>query len=128
MTGDAVSPPFAPASFDVVMNRHLLWTLRDPRRAFSNWLELLRPGGALLAFDGQWFMNADEPGNPVFDQHYTPDTRAALPFMVLSEASEVVELALEVGFRQAAVEDLPAELRTTDSVGTQPPFLLTARS
>jgi ubiquinone/menaquinone biosynthesis C-methylase UbiE len=50
--GDAVAPDFAPASFDAVTSRHLLWTLREPARAMVNWRRLLRPGGRLVAVDG----------------------------------------------------------------------------
>jgi ubiquinone/menaquinone biosynthesis C-methylase UbiE len=53
--GDAVAPQFSPASFDAVTSRHLLWTLREPVRAFANWRALLRPGGRAVAFDGFWF-------------------------------------------------------------------------
>jgi SAM-dependent methyltransferase len=34
--GDAVAPDFAPASFDAVTSRHLLWTLREAARAMVN--------------------------------------------------------------------------------------------
>jgi SAM-dependent methyltransferase len=47
--GDAMTPPFPPASFDVVANRNVIWTLLDPQKAFSNWFNLLRPGGRVLA-------------------------------------------------------------------------------
>ncbi|MFO7779562.1 MAG: class I SAM-dependent methyltransferase, partial [Nitriliruptoraceae bacterium] len=45
--GDAADPPLAPASVDVVLARHLLWTLPDPHRALATWTRLLRPGGTL---------------------------------------------------------------------------------
>lgn len=38
-------------SFDVITNRHLVWTLVDPPAAFAEWFALLRPGGKLLIVD-----------------------------------------------------------------------------
>jgi SAM-dependent methyltransferase len=50
--GDAADPPFAPASFDVVLSRYVLWTMVDPAWTLSNWLLLLRPGGRRDPGDG----------------------------------------------------------------------------
>src|SRR4029077_10576018 len=36
LLGDAIAPDFPGADFDVITNRHLLWTLRDPHAAFTN--------------------------------------------------------------------------------------------
>lgn len=41
-------------AFDAVVCRHLVWTLSDPASAFSDWRRVLRPGGTLLVFDGNW--------------------------------------------------------------------------
>ncbi|MGI5239547.1 hypothetical protein [Dactylosporangium sp. CA-139066] len=62
--------------------RHLRWTLREPAIAMANWRRLLRPGGRLVAVDGFWFTGGDD-GPPLFAEHYTAGTRAALPFMQL---------------------------------------------
>lgn len=40
------------ASFDVVTNRHLVWTLVDVPAAFREWFEVLKPSGKLLIVDG----------------------------------------------------------------------------
>ena len=40
------------ASYDVITNRHLVWTLVDAPAAFKEWFELLKPGGKLLIVDG----------------------------------------------------------------------------
>lgn len=41
-------------SYDAIVCRHLVWTLTDPDAAFAEWLRLLKPGGRLLVFDGDW--------------------------------------------------------------------------
>ncbi|RZN34687.1 MAG: class I SAM-dependent methyltransferase [Methanosarcinales archaeon] len=38
--------------FDAVINRHLLRTLPNPKRAVSEWKLVLRPGGKVLIIDG----------------------------------------------------------------------------
>ena len=39
-------------SYDVIVNRHLVWTLVDVPAAFAEWFALLKPGGKLLIVDG----------------------------------------------------------------------------
>jgi ubiquinone/menaquinone biosynthesis C-methylase UbiE len=51
--GDAEQLPFAPASFDLVISRHVLWTLPHPEAAIDEWLRVLRPGGRLVVVDSQ---------------------------------------------------------------------------
>lgn len=41
-------------SYDVVVTRHLVWTLVDPKQAFAEWLRVLKPGGTLLIVDGDF--------------------------------------------------------------------------
>jgi SAM-dependent methyltransferase len=50
--GDAGAPPLAPASYDVVLSRHVLWAMPSPAAALERWLGLLRPGGRLLLVEG----------------------------------------------------------------------------
>src|SRR5206468_3021479 len=51
---DAEQLPFTPASFDLVISRHLLWTLPHPEAAVDEWIRVLRPGGRLVVVDGQF--------------------------------------------------------------------------
>ena len=50
---DAENLPFAAASFDLVITRHVLWTLPHPDAALGEWIRVLRPGGRLAVIDGQ---------------------------------------------------------------------------
>ncbi len=54
--GDASAPTGAPggAAYDVVLARHLLWTLPDPHEALRRWVALVRPGGRLALVEGRW--------------------------------------------------------------------------
>ena len=50
--GDAEDPPFEAGTFDVVVTRHLLWTLPHPDTAVQNWKKVLKKGGVLIVIDG----------------------------------------------------------------------------
>jgi len=50
---DAEQLPFPAASFDIVVSRHLLWTLPNPHSAMDEWIGVLRPGGRLIVIDSQ---------------------------------------------------------------------------
>lgn len=54
LVGDAAAPPVGEERFDVVLVRHVLWTLPDPGRVLRHWCGLLRPGGRLVLVEGVW--------------------------------------------------------------------------
>ena len=56
--GDAADPPFAAASFDVVLARHVLWAFENPHAVLQRWVDLLSPGGRLILIEGQWSTGA----------------------------------------------------------------------
>jgi ubiquinone/menaquinone biosynthesis C-methylase UbiE len=120
---DAVAPSCPPASFDAVTSRHFLWTLREPALAMADWRRLLRPGGRLVAVDGFWFTEWRKDGEapPLFAEHYTEATRAALPFMHLDRPEPILEALAAAGF-----VDVRAERRPDLSVGGGVPYLITA--
>ncbi|MGW1540323.1 class I SAM-dependent methyltransferase [Streptomyces sp. NPDC002309] len=54
LVGDAAEPPVERERFDVVLVRHVLWTLPDQSGALRHWRALLRPGGRLVLVEGVW--------------------------------------------------------------------------
>ena len=48
------SCPSPTDSFDLVVSRHVLWTLPHPEAAIDEWIRVLRPGGRLAVIDGQF--------------------------------------------------------------------------
>jgi len=56
--GDAYDPPLPPASYDVVLSRHVLWAMPSPATALERWAGLLRPGGRLVLVEGRWSTGA----------------------------------------------------------------------
>lgn len=52
--GDAEDLPFHDEIFDVVVNRHLLWTMLNPEKAVSEWKRVLKPEGKMIIIDSSW--------------------------------------------------------------------------
>lgn len=52
--GNAADPQLARAQFDVIICRHLLYSLPDPALALKRWATLLSPQGRILLIEGYW--------------------------------------------------------------------------
>lgn len=82
--GDAEAPPFPAHSFDLVVCRHLLWTLPHPQAALDAWVRLLRPGGRLAVIDGKSDPAASAALHRQENAHRSAEYRAIgdrLPFL-----------------------------------------------
>lgn len=54
LVGDAAVPPTGEERFDMLLSRHLVWTLPDPEAALLEWVTRLRPGGRPVLVEGRW--------------------------------------------------------------------------
>ncbi|MGW2211528.1 class I SAM-dependent methyltransferase [Streptomyces sp. NPDC001781] len=54
LRGDAALPPVAAEDHDVILVRHVLWTLPRPAGVLRHWRTLLRPGGRFVLVEGVW--------------------------------------------------------------------------
>mgnify|MGYP000383284407 CR=1 FL=1 len=54
LQADAERTMLPSGSMDVIVTRHLVWTLVDPAAAFAEWHRVLAPGGQLLVVDGDF--------------------------------------------------------------------------
>jgi len=79
---DAEQLPFAPGTFDLVISRHLLWTLPHPQAAIDEWIRVLRPGGRLVVVDGQFDVgvSAGSPASAHMSEEYAA-VGDRLPFL-----------------------------------------------
>ncbi len=80
---DAASPRLAARSLDVVLVRHLAWTLPNPHHAITTWASLLRPGGRLVMVEGRWGTAAQTgppPAGSDIDHGDYTDVHRSLPW------------------------------------------------
>lgn len=122
MHGDAENLPFDDDSFDIVMNRYLLWTLPDPKTAVNEWSRVVKSGGKLILIDGRWHDPAiymrlrrfiasiivliTENRNPRMFSSYYATIKAQLPFFNGITPNDVVDLFTEVGLKKISVNNL----------------------
>lgn len=105
--------------YDAVVCRHLVWTLTDPQAALDDWFRVLKPGGCLLVFDGDfsapgglsgrvakrlitWLdrMGAAPPHNHLPDRHAA--IMGELPFADGLTFAKLRPMAEAVGFANVA--------------------------
>lgn len=55
---DAAHPHLPRQQYDMILCRHVLWSLREPHAVMRRWLSLLVPGGWLLLIEGYWHTGA----------------------------------------------------------------------
>ena len=100
--------PFSDNTFDLVMNRSVLWTLLQPQIAMKEWLRVLKPGGSLICFYSEGEMKGS---------HYAQEIEDQLPLKGVS-AFKVSQILDAVGDVQVEVRPLP-EIVTVNSTHGQ---------
>lgn len=126
LPGDAVAPPFAPATFDAVVGRYVMWTLRDPAEAVASWIRLLRPGGVVAMADSTWFTDG-------LGELYGERPDAALPLADAPTIDATADVLREAGLTEVSVTPLEEILRLDRTHGVAPghdvqlQYLLTGR-
>jgi SAM-dependent methyltransferase len=53
--GDVAAPDLPAHAYDVVLARHVVWALPDPRTSLRAWTGLLAGGGRLVLVEGMWW-------------------------------------------------------------------------
>jgi ubiquinone/menaquinone biosynthesis C-methylase UbiE len=111
---DAENLPFAAGTFDLVISRHVLWTLPHPQAAIDDWRRVLRPGGRLAIVDGAQY-DDDAARTPQRENARTSSEYAAigdrLPFYGGRPREEIEQVLRAHGLAGVAsdpVEDLVA--------------------
>lgn len=55
--GDAQKLPFEDETFDMIVTRNLTWNLEHPEKAYREWLRVLKKGGCILNYDGNYYLH-----------------------------------------------------------------------
>jgi len=135
-TGDAVAPPLPAASFDVVIARSLIWTLRELQTAFCAWHALLRSGGRVVviyslssdeAHDDGAAAPSEDGRRDFFMRYYTTETQAALPGIKLRDHQPLLRASQLAGFVDASVTPLETVRRCDTASAPDEPYALVAR-
>ena len=119
--GDAEALPFKSGFFDAIVNRAVLWTLPEPKKALSEWKRVLNPGGKLCFFLHEPHHNGltqrfrrqlgnvlilfIERRNPWYSL-YDKKLGVELPFRGGVEPSVITELLEDAGFEQVSAEPM----------------------
>jgi ubiquinone/menaquinone biosynthesis C-methylase UbiE len=126
LMGDAENTMELDETYDVITNRHLVWTLVDPLAAFQEWHRVLKTGGKVLIVDGD-FVNPSPiakftgflasvmqrfnlgkqpaqhgPASSLIDTHKS--ILARVYFSNGARADAVVELLKQAGFSSVTVD------------------------
>ncbi|MGH7933099.1 MAG: class I SAM-dependent methyltransferase [Candidatus Binataceae bacterium] len=98
MEADAETPALHDASLDLIVERHVLWTLPHPEMALDAWRRLLRTGGRLVLIEGQW-------GTGERREEYA-QIHDRLPLFGGRPGAEIATLVRVHGFASVTVEPL----------------------
>ena len=125
---DCQETDFADNTFDMIISRNITWTLSNPPKAYREWQRILRPGGRLLVFDGNYYLHLfdeermktfrylddrmkKERGHGIFSHSGAGDTFADVSAKLFMSSRRRpqwdLECLLELGFREVfAVPDI----------------------
>ncbi|MGH6877780.1 MAG: class I SAM-dependent methyltransferase [Rhizomicrobium sp.] len=116
---DAETLDLPAASYDLIVERHVIWTLPHPGAALDTWCRLLRPGGRLILIEGHWGpAERREEYNQIYDR---------LPLFGGRPDSEMAALVRAHGFASVSVEPLMDPELWTEPPG-HPRYLVTAHA
>jgi ubiquinone/menaquinone biosynthesis C-methylase UbiE len=96
--------PFADNSFDALINCRLIWTLVEPKTAFTEWLRVLKKGGQVLNF-----IRIKDGKDTEIKEIYGEELDRSLPLK--NAGKDAMTAALEgAGFINCEAILLPADL------------------
>jgi len=119
---DAENLPFEDETFDIVLNRHLLWTIPSPKVAIDEWCRAVKSGGRIMLIDGRWYdptidmrlrrffgriiTFVTEKRSPRLFMSYYAKIKDQLPFFDGSGSNYIVDLFTEAGLKNISLDNL----------------------
>ena len=124
--GDIERLPFTAATFDLVISRHVLWTLPHPEAAIDEWIRVLRPNGRLVVVDSHLDAGAGPPASE--NARTSPEYAAIgdqLPFLGGRSREQIEALLVAHGLHHvksdALLDLVAAQTRRMIEEGRVPP-------
>lgn len=117
--GDAERLADPDDSYDLIVQRHVIWTLPSPAGAVAEWTRVLRPGGRLLLIEGHW------GGDSLKAEYEAIHDR--LPFYGGVPAGQLSAFLKGEGLRDVTVEPLTDETLWGEPAQRER-YLITARA
>ena len=122
--GDAETLPLVDNSVDVLISRHVFWTLPQPRAALKEWQRVVRDNGEIVIIDGLWgtppswqqrikqrvgrvLDRVTERSMHVKEASYTPAMLAALPIGGFQTYDQITALCVEMGLTDVEYHSMP---------------------
>ncbi|PRY86086.1 class I SAM-dependent methyltransferase [Donghicola tyrosinivorans] len=99
LQADAERTMLPDGCMDVIVTRHLVWTLVDAASAFAEWFRVLKPGGVLLIVDGDFVT-----------RNWLARWLAPRPATANGRTTRHQEILAQVYFTQGARADAVADL------------------
>lgn len=105
---DAQDLDFEPNSFDLIFTRLMTWTLPDTIRFYESSFRVLRPGGTLLNFDGDFgevtFSQEGHESYPAEIMEEANSIKAQLPISQQRRPEADVKMLKEIGFKPVRID------------------------
>jgi ubiquinone/menaquinone biosynthesis C-methylase UbiE len=124
--GDIEQLPFAVGAFDLVISRHVLWTLPHPEAAIDEWVRVLRPGGRLVVVDSHLGLGTAPPASQ--NARTSPEYAAVgdqLPYMDGRSREQIEDVLRAHGLTSVSSDPLldlvAAQARRMVAEGREPP-------
>ncbi len=84
--------------FDVVINRHVLWTLTNPRSAIDEWIRVTKPGGKII-------VDVPKKNSHLGNHHFGNDIGKELPFYNGADPEEIVKMFEDARLTNISVQN-----------------------
>jgi ubiquinone/menaquinone biosynthesis C-methylase UbiE len=118
LSGDAEHTGLPEGAYDLIVARHLIWTLPHPADAVAEWTRLLKPQGRIALVEGQW-------ENQDVKEEYE-QIRSRLPFYGGQPSEQLASFFRSKGLNEVAIQPL-MEVALWGGMPKHPRYLVIAQ-